>query len=90
MKNFDEYRNFYVSDEGAEGGGGLTPGFPIGMPEPKTFKEFAVAKLCGLAFGPPPESLEPKTPIEKYLEYAIENADAGIPGIPGETTLDSE
>lgn len=63
MKNFDEYRNFYA---GTDVGGGI----PEGMPEPKTYKEFAIAALCGLKFGPPPVGLEPKTPIEKYLEYA--------------------
>lgn len=63
MKNFNEYRNFYApSDETAAG-------IPEGMPEPKTYKEWAVAKLCGLDFGEPVG--EPKTPIEKYLNYAV-------------------
>lgn len=43
---------------------------PEGMPTPKTYKEWAVAVLCGLDFGEPVG--EPKTPIEKYLAYAVE------------------
>ena len=73
MKSFDEYRNFYETlPAGGEGGeGGLTPTVPVDMPEPKTYKEFVIAALCGLEFGPPPEGLEPKTPIEKYLTYML-------------------
>lgn len=67
MKNFNEYRNFYApSDETAAE---MPAEIPEGMPEPKTYKEWAVAKLCGLNFGEPP--MEPKTPIEKYLGNAL-------------------
>lgn len=80
MKSFDEYRNFYLG-----GGGG---GIPADMPEPNTYKEFAIAFLCGLKFGPPPEGVEPKTPIEKYLNYAVSQTFSIKPdeAIPGETT----
>ena len=41
------------------------------LPEPKTFKEWAVAMLLGYLY--PQRDLEPKTPIEQYLNYKIEN-----------------
>lgn len=61
MKGFEEYRNFYSpSDEVGEAEHKYI------YPAPKTFKEWAQAKLSGLDFDLP-ANLEPKT----FAEYVL-------------------
>ena len=66
MKNLEEYNAFYYPD-----------GIPEGIPEPKTFKEWAIAKLCGLDVDIPAD-LTPKTPIEKYLAAYDGSSGGGV------------
>ena len=77
MKNFDEFINLYSPD-----------GIPEGMPAPKTCKEWAIAKLCGLDFEPP----KSKKPYIEFAGVVIDYDDDGterkVFSLDGETIFD--